>query len=239
MSSSATGPAPTTATSRGRWGGLLWVIGAIQFVIGMIITQLGWTTSYSLINNYISDLGAVNCGYWPAGSTRYICSPWHEVFNVSIVLLGLLFIAGAILVRSALPAHRATDVGLVMVALAGLGSIGVGLSPEDVNLTVHSISALIAFLIGNLALIVLGSVMTRNVVWKRFSGFSIACGVVGLVALILFTTHLWGPLGVGGSERLIVAPTLLWAAVIGLYAVRRPTSRSAGPILDGGIGAGP
>ena len=66
MSSSATGLAPTSATSRGRWGGLLWVVAAIQFVIGMIVTQLGWTTSYSLITNYISDLGAVNCGYWPA-----------------------------------------------------------------------------------------------------------------------------------------------------------------------------
>ena len=53
-------------------------------------------------------------------------------------------------------------------------------------------------------------------------------GLVGLVAFVLFEAKTWGPLGVGGMERLIVAPVLLWALVAGIHLVRIPTYAPAG-----------
>ena len=76
-----------------RAGATLWVLGVAGFLFGMGVTQLGWdllrsgpTPVYSLLHNYISDLGAVSCGPLPG---RYVCSPWHEVFDLSAVALGL------------------------------------------------------------------------------------------------------------------------------------------------------
>ncbi len=225
-------PASTPPASRERYGPLvhrsvhhgaiLWILGVVIFVVAMIITQIGYTgTSYSLLYNYISDLGAAHCGWAHAGRT--ICSPWHEVFNVGIVIFGLLMIFGTILVRTGFPARGSRTIGLCLLVAAGIGAIGVGLSPEDVNLTVHTLSAAVAFILGNLALIVLAFAMFRDTRWDGYRAYTLLSGVVGLVAFILFYTKNWGPLGVGGMERLIVAPILLWALLAGIHLARIPT----------------
>ncbi len=206
-------------------GAVLLIVGAVQFVVGMAVTQLGWTTPYSLLHNYISDLGAVHCYYYTGAEPRYICSPWHDVFNTSIVLLGLILIAGLYFIRSAFPPRRTRLVGLGLLVLAGVGAIGVGLSPEDVNLTVHTASALVAFLLGNLGLIVVALAMLRDTRWDGFRLFSVLSGAVGLGALVLFVAQFWGPVGAGGMERLIVAPILLWAVVVGVHLLRIATLR--------------
>ena len=205
-----------------RHGAILWIIGVVEFIVGMAVTQAGYTgTSYSLLHNYISDLGAAHCGLYH--SDLYVCSPWHDVFNVSIVVMGLLLIVGTLLIRTAFPARSTRTVGLALLILAGVGSIGVGLSPEDVNLAVHTASAAIAFVLGNVALVVLGIAMFRDTRWDGFRAYTIFSGLVGLIAFVLFYVKVWGPLGVGGMERLIVAPLLLWALVVSIHLVRIPT----------------
>lgn len=209
-----------------RHGALLFIVGVVEFVLGMAVTQVGYGSSYSLTQNYISDLGAVHCGTFGGSGAfggHYACSPWHLVFNISIVLLGLILLLAVILVRSAFPARRSRAIGLGLLAISALGAIGVGLSPEDVNITVHSLSALLAFGGGGLALIVLGFAMFRDTRWDGYRAFSMLMGLVALIALILFATKAYGPLGVGGMERLIVAPILLWSLVVGIHLARIPT----------------
>jgi hypothetical membrane protein len=204
-----------------RHGAILYIVGVVQFLIANVVTQLLWgPPTYSLLNNYISDLGAVNCGEWGG---RDICSPGHVIFNVSIVLLGIFLIIGTLLLRTAFPARSPRTIGLAILILSGFGAIGVGLSPEDVNLTIHSLSAALAFVGGGLALIVLGVAMFRDTRWDGYRAYSMLSGLVALIAFILFFTHNYGPLGVGGMERLIVAPILLWALVVGIHLVRIPT----------------
>jgi hypothetical membrane protein len=145
------------------------------------------------------------------------------VFNVSTVIMGLLLVLAVFLIQTAFPARRSRTIGLGLLAIAGIGAIGVGLSPEDVNITVHSLSALLAFAGGGLALVVLGFAMFRDTRWDGFRAFSILCGLVGLVALVLFASKDYAGLGVGGMERLIVAPVLLWAIVVGVHLARIPT----------------
>src|SRR5580658_8411182 len=179
-----------------RHGAILYIVGVLQFLVGMIVTQLLYgPPTYNLLSNYISDLGAYNCGVWGG---RQICSPGHEIFNVSIILFGLLVISG-------------------------FGAMGVGLSPEDYNLTIHSLSAATAFVGGGLALVVLGVAMFRDTRWDGFRAYTMLSGLVALIAFILFFTKNYGPLEVGGMERLIVAPILLWSLVVGIHLVRIPT----------------
>jgi len=208
-------------------GAVLWIVGVVQFLAAMVVTQLGWTKpTYSLTQNYISDLGAVNCGVF---ASRYICSPWHLVFNVSVALLGVFLILGVLLLPSAFPNRRSRTLGLGLLAASGLGAIGVGLFPEDVNLTAHTVSALLAFAGGGFALIVLAIAMFRDTRWDGFRAYSALSGLIALVALLLFAVHswhwggLWADLGAGGIERLIVAPVLLWALVVAIHLRRIPS----------------
>jgi hypothetical membrane protein len=203
-----------------RHGALVWIIATVQFVIGMAVTQIGYGSSYSLTQNYISDLGANACGVF-AG--RYVCSPWHLVFDVSIVVFGLLLILGIILVRTAFPARTTRTVGLGLLVAASLGAIGVGLFPETYILEAHVISAAIAFVGGGIALLVLGVAMFRDTRWDGYRAYTMLSGLVGLIAFALFEAKTYGPLGVGGMERLIVAPILLWSVVVGIHLAGIPT----------------
>jgi hypothetical membrane protein len=224
------------AVSRERYGPLvhrsvhhgaaLWVAAVILFLAGMIVTQLGWSNpSYSLTQNYISDLGAAHCG---TIGGRYVCSPWHLVFDITIILMGALQILGILLLPSAFPNRRSRTIGLGVFALAACGAIGVGVFPEDVNLTAHTISALLAFAGGGFALIVLGVAMFRDTRWDGYRAYSVLSGFVTLIALGLFVAHswqwggLWADLGAGGMERIIVAPILLWVLVVGIHLLRIP-----------------
>ena len=209
-----------------RHGAILFIVGAVQFLVGMAATQIGYGSSYSLTQNYISDLGAMNCGTFGGSASlpgHYACSPWHLVFNVSIVLLGFLLILGVMLIRTAFPARRSRAIGLGLLVLSGIGAIGVGLFPEDVNITVHSVSAFLAFGGSGLALIVLGFAMFRDTRWDGFRAYTVLSGLVILIALVLFATQTYVGLGVGGMERLVVAPVLLWAIIVGIHLARIPT----------------
>ena len=208
-------------------GAILLVFGSLQFIVAMIVTQTGYGSSYSLTQNYISDLGATTCGTVSGlvgtSGGHYVCSPWHDVFNVSIIILGLLIILAVLLLRTAFPARRSRTIGLVLLALAGAGAIGVGLFPENVNIDAHVIASTIAFVGSAFALGVLGLAMFRDTRWDGFRAYTMLSGLVTLVALILFVAKTDGALGVGGMERLIVAPILLWAIVVGLHLERIPT----------------
>ncbi len=188
----------------------------------MGVTQLGWTTPYSLLDNYISDLGAAHCGLVSMAPSRYVCSPWHEVFDVSIIVLGLLLIAGLVLLHGQLARGVRRELGTAMLLLAAAGAMGVGFSPEDVNLTVHLSSAFTAFLLGNLGITVLGLAIGRTFGRRWVVPASVVLTLVGLGAIGVYLTKSWGALGPGGTERLVLAPILLWSALMGLLLLRGP-----------------
>jgi hypothetical membrane protein len=212
MADPSGGPLVRRAVHRGA---ALWLVAALQFVVAMIVVQLAWSgpPAYSLSKNYISDLGNTGCGPWPDATSPRVCSPWHEVFDASSIVLGLLVLLGAVLVRTGFLQRRESLLGLGLIALSGLGAIGVGLSPENVNLSVHTSSALVAFVSGNLALVALGAAIFHDARWTGFGGFTAALGVIGIAAFALFDLHRYLGLGVGGMERLIVAPLLLFLVV--------------------------
>ena len=205
-----------------RTGGLLFVLASVQFIVAMAVVQQRYA-GYSLTQNYISDLGAVNCGPFDG---RFVCSPWHPVFNVATVVMGVLFILGALLLTTAFPNRPTRTIGLGLILLGGVGAIGVGLFPEDFNGMAHVVSALTAFGLSNLGLIVLGLAMFRDTRWAGYRAFTVICGLVGLTALILLAVgaYHWGPVfqawGAGGIERTIVAPLLLWVVLASIHLLR-------------------
>lgn len=171
--------------------GILLFVGGIICVLGIIVTEalyLGYSTS----QNYISDLGV--------GPSAYI-------FNSSMFFLGVLAVVGAYFLHQAFKAKLFS----VVTAIAGIGVMGVGLFPEDVPV-LHTVSSLIAFLFSGLS-----AVISYKVEKPPFSYFSVVLGAVTLLALLLFTSGNFLGLGVGGMERMIAYPALLWVIGFGGY----------------------
>ena len=133
-------------------GGGSWIMTLLYF-LGQAVAQAAWRTPYSLIDNRVSDLGNTECGRTLANT--YICSPLHAVMNATFVLTGVLILVGLFLTRSIWPRRRLTTWALILLGIAGAGTILVGLSPENVNVLLHLIGAL-NIPAGNAAMILLG-----------------------------------------------------------------------------------
>jgi len=198
----------------GRWpGALLWA-STVQFFIVERLVASAWTSpTYSWRDHAISDLGALVTGEFDG---RLVGSPLHDGMNASLVVLGLTLALGAFFV---LRDHRPGRIGLVMMVAAGVGAALVGFFPEDGIYEAHLVGQDLAFVLGNLGLIVLGFTgpFPR---WLRWYG--LASGVVGLVALVLFLSYLRFDLGLGGMERLVCYPLLVWLIVAGVTLVVTP-----------------
>ncbi len=213
-------------------GAIIWIIGSVQFFIAQLIAQLAWTTPYSLLHNYISDLGNTACRAVSITSPLYICSPLYKLMNVAFILLGVTLIVGTVLTRNVFSPTRLRAVGLILIGIAGIGPILVGLAPENVNTNVHVTGAAIQFIGGNIGLIMIGALLYQH--YQAPWGLcSMIWGMIGLIALVLFmlcrlTNHSLG-LGVGGWERVVVYPLPLWTIVMGfmLLAKRRQTGSIA------------
>lgn len=224
-------PDPVPSPLRLRLGGLAWLVGAVQFVVAMAVTQLAWTTPYSLLTNAVSDLGAVTCHENPMG-TSYVCSPLHALFNGSIIVFGALVVVGTWAVRPLLPRGRVATAGAALLVVAGLGAGIVGLFPEDTVGVAHGVGALLAFVGSAGALAALGIAMNRDPRWAGYEALTSGCGAIstGVLVTSLFRTE-YGPLGFGGTERLLLAPALLWLAIVGARLVWKP--RLPGPTTHG------
>lgn len=190
------------AFSNASKAGLAIFVGAVQFGIAMILAEI-YYPGYNVSMNYISDLGAT-C---PTVGSCTIYQPSSDIFNASIVLLGLLILVGSYFLQKSFKWKPAT----ALIAIAGIGAIGVGLFPETTGIW-HSIFSLIVFLFAGLSAIV-----TFWLQKPPMSYLSVFLGVVTLFALFLYVGSIYLGLGPGGMERMVVYPVLLWSVGFGSH----------------------
>jgi hypothetical membrane protein len=181
-----------------RTAGILLFALAAGFMI-VIMLAASIAPGYDYAGGAISDLGVI-----PETAL---------LFNLSLVALGILNITGGYLLYRA---HRRRWL-LAAFVVAGLGAMGAGLVPLDRG-AVHGLSALVAFLFFNLQAIGSGLVVRGPM-----RALSIGAGVVGLVFVVLMiigdagNTAAFGPIGHGGTERMIVYPAMVWLMAFAGY----------------------
>src|SRR3989344_2327035 len=118
-------------------------LGSIQYYLVQLIVGMAWETRYSAFNNTISDLGNTVCGVY---DERYVCSPLHTLMNISFVALGVTMMVGGILIYEEFKATTGSLIGFSCMVVAGLGTILVGLFPENTINSLHSFGAFLPFL---------------------------------------------------------------------------------------------
>ncbi len=223
---------PDTAATRqyvGAWA----VLSVLQYFAAEAAVIAAWAgpLPYDLRTGYISDLGALHCGVYDG---RDVCSPLNWLMNASFVVQGLGMVLGAILLTSGLlcvaarpgarvePGRRAPWRAAIAVRLltgaAGVGTVVVGLVPEDAGSAWHYIGAVVYFLAGAAALLVLGGLWLRK---TAMAWFILACGAVSLAALATGGLTGMDVPEPGTLERLMGYPVTVGIATAGLVIARR------------------
>ncbi len=221
---------PVSFGTRVALAGWCWAL-SIGFFVVEAIVQAASKAPYSMVDNYISDLGAVGCGTVTVKTYQaYVCSPMHGLMNTAYVTVGALAAIGALLGRPAWPKGKQATTGVVMVAIAGVGAIIAGLYPEDVSIDLHLLGALLAVPMSALGMLLLALALRRHHRGLAlFSGISVLVGIVGLA----LTSAPQLGIGIGLTERLAGYPFEIWKIVIGtaiLLAWRRQVPTAAASV---------
>jgi hypothetical membrane protein len=193
----------------------LTVAGALFFVAGTLIL-LGIVTAestypgYSVSQNYISDLGGARNGTF--------VQPAAAILDTTLVAGGLLIIGGAYSIHHALDKRVFPSMLPLLIALAGIGSVGVGVFNETFGI-VHWLLSALTFIAGGIAAIAAFSQLKAP-----FRYFSAILGIIALVfAIGLYLTPTVAFLGVGGAERWVVYPLAIWLIGFGGYLMGTST----------------
>lgn len=174
-----------------RTAGSLIFIGSLQLFLAIMIAEFAYP-GYNVSKNYISDLGV-----W--GKTSAL------IFNPAIILFGaLLLIASLMLWR-----WTQNWIFSLPFCLSALGAIGVGIFTEDSG-AIHALFAFVTFFFGSLA-----AVASYRYSDPPLSYISVLLGAASFVALLLFGGNQYLGIGVGGMERMIAYPILLWSLGFG------------------------
>jgi len=192
-------------------GPLIYVL-CLQYLVVQPIVAAAWPQTYNWSSNLISDLGNTACGQY---SGRYVCSPDHAGMNASFIMLGLTMAIGSLLIYQEFRKNRGSHVGFSLMGLAGVGTVLVGLFPENVNSFGHGLGAFFGLLVGNLSMMILALAIrqARN----GFRLYTFLSGLLSTLAFVLFMTKINFGLGQGGMERFVSYPQTLWLTLFGLY----------------------
>jgi hypothetical membrane protein len=191
--------------SRSIAGALLSITG-IGLILSIIINEALYPAArhYSTFANTISDLG----GTLPPNS--YMVQPNRLIFIVTMAVTGTLVLTATYLLWWVEQRRRF----LVALGVLGVGMIGIAVFPGNVA-TLHPLFSLLAFLAGSIA-----AILSRKLLDAPLRYFAVALGSIALLATVsgLDAFANWGPqaqIGIGGVERLIAYPVLLWLVLIG------------------------
>jgi hypothetical membrane protein len=191
-------------------GTLLFLAGFIA-LMGIITGEIFYPAGYSTANSEISDLGSTR------PPDALICQPSATIFNGTMILTGILVIAGAFF------AYRAgwERWSSLLLALVGTGILGVGIFPGNVG-TLHGLSATLTFIGGGIA-----AVMSARALCGPFRFIAVLLGCITLLALMGLGILL-PVLGDGGAERWIAYPIIFWLTGLGGYFLGEAVQGSMG-----------
>ncbi len=201
-------------------------VGTVWLIISVVVAE-ALTPDYSVSKETISGLGtpffSLTCTAIPACLAPI--QPASIIFVSSLFILGSLLLFSAHLLRRTLN-HGKFVLALYVLAVAWL-LVGASYIPiyagfsSDVVLTaavgVHASGAFPLFVLTPLA-----AIYTSRLTKAPLSYLSIILGAVSLAALLgtvivqFFSANYFG-LGVGGMERLVMYPFLLWMVGFGAY----------------------
>jgi len=186
-------------------GVLLFLAGSIA-LMGIITAEALYPSGagYTTFNSEISDLGATK----PPNSVIY--QPSSGVFNIAMLLSGLMTLTATFFQHK----HFKKMAVSIPLSLFGLGLIGIGIFSGD-KVPYHGMFAMLTFLTGGLS-----AILAFKIVSTPFKYIGILFGSISLatwVAAVFIPNIIFPFIGMGGTERWVVYPIVLWITGLGGY----------------------
>ena len=190
-----------------KFAGILLVVACVQYLLAVNVAESLYP-GYSIALNSLSDLG----GSLP------LFEPAAIIFNVSNIILGILILVTVYLILKSGGCRLFSS----CLAVFGFCIVALGIFPEYAG-GIHVTFALLAFISGILALFFsyrLGINIPMIIL-------SIVLGLIALITIISPFIYGIGPanplnvFGMGGAERLIVYPIILYLTALGGYLTSR------------------
>lgn len=201
--------------SNTRIAGILYILSGMFFLLLTTISEALYP-NFSLLTNSISDMAAV-------GARTFF------IEEVALFSFGSFWTIGAYLLYKKTGKRKT----MILNMIPGLAFILACLSPENVNLVLHSIGALIGFPISAFVVI-----LSYRIIKTPFKYFSVSLGFISLISIFVmfFGQLIVGPcgtcvdkvpgyvqslhklaLGLGGWESMIFYPLIIWLIGFGSY----------------------
>ncbi len=183
--------------------GIILMTACLQFIMAVMMAETQYQF-YNTAQNTLSDLGVV-AGYSAS------------IFNLSVIILGIMGLVVVYLVLKSGGCRLFSS----CLAISSLAAVGVGLFPTYTG-TPHTLFTGLVFIFGSLAVIF----SYRLGLNLPMVGLSFIMGFTSLVTIFsFFWQGMASPfitiLGVGGAERLVAYPTLLYLVGLGGYLTSR------------------
>ena len=197
-----------------RAAGLLFAIGGLAAILLIIAAEAAYPR-FDYHSNALSDLSAHKASTFVIGEAAglFRSIPW---------MLGGFF-----------QLRNTGREGLMALAvLPGVTNLFPVLSPEDVNVVVHSLGSPVTLTTG---------LIIAYLSYKLIEGpvrlIAILLGLISFSsAVIMFSGYwvaaahgLWSTLGLGGWESLSVLPPLLWLTCLGAYMLTKASEHGGSP----------
>lgn len=182
--------------------GLLFFLAGSVILMGIITGEIFYPEiyTYTTANSMISDLGATEPPY------SIITQPSATIFNFSMIISGIMILIGTYFLFRTYNDRIAT----ILVGLLGLGALGVGIFPGNIN-PQHPLFAMTTFISGGLS-----AIYSFRLINSPLKYVAVLFGVACL--FFLFTADMFIPiLGGGGVERWVAYPIVLWVIGFGGY----------------------
>ena len=184
--------------------GLLYFLAGAIVLMGIITAEAFYPSGYSTFKNEISDLGATR----QPNSVSF--EPSSTIFNTIMLLAGIMVLVASFYQHK----YFKKFLFSIPVMLFGLGLVGVGIFPGNVR-PYHGMAAMLTFLSGGFC-----AITSFKIVTSPFKFVSISFGSIALLtwfSAVFASATLISFIGIGGLERWVAYPIMLWLTAFGGY----------------------
>ena len=183
---------------------LLYFLAGAIVLMGIITAEAFYPSGYSTFKNEISDLGATR----QPNSVSF--EPSSTIFNTIMLLAGIMVLVASFYQHK----YFKKLLFSIPVMLFGLGLVGVGIFPGNVR-PYHGMAAMLTFLSGGFC-----AITSFKIVTSPFKFVSISFGSIALLtwfSAVFASATLISFIGIGGLERWVAYPIMLWLTGFGGY----------------------
>jgi hypothetical membrane protein len=190
------------------FGAALLILAGSTILMAIVTGEALFPAAYTTSQNTISDLGST----WQPGDV--VREPSATIFNTAMMVSGAMIVAAA---GAYWRAYRSRSVAIALLLL-GVGMLGVGSFPgteiggHPSTAGLHPPLSMLTFIAGGLC-----GVLAYRVTTAPFRYVSAMLGLVSLGSLVLSGPLSASDLGVGGVERWVAYPVVLWVVAFGGY----------------------